>query len=161
MRNVVKKLSAVGVIALALGAGACSDDEEKSIFATLQGDARFTTLVTAIEAANLDDELSGTTKLTLFAPTNAAFDALPDGTLDALLADPDQLAGILLYHVTSGEVLSTDLSDGQVVNTLLTAATLTISVSDDGVMVNTADVTQADLLASNGVIHVINAVLVP
>lgn len=154
------KFASVGALAGALVFGACSDDE-KTIVQTLQGDARFTTLVTAIEAAGLDDELNGTGPFTLFAPTNAAFDALPAGVLDDLLADPDALADVLLYHVTSGRVLSTDLSDGQVVNTLLTGETLTITIAGTTVQVNTATVTQADILASNGAIHVIDAVLVP
>lgn len=156
----LSRFGSIGALAGALVLGACSDDE-KTIFQTLQGDARFSTLVTAIEAAGLDDELSGTTAFTLFAPTNAAFDALPDGVLDGLLADPDALADVLLYHVTSGQVLSTDLSNGQVVNTLLTGETLTITITGGTVEVNAATVTQADLLASNGAIHVIDAVLVP
>jgi uncharacterized surface protein with fasciclin (FAS1) repeats len=156
----LSRFGSIGALAGALVFGACSDDE-KTIFQTLQGDARFSTLVTAIETAGLDDELSGPGPFTLFAPTNAAFDALPAGVLDGLLADPDALADVLLYHVTSGRVLSTDLSNGQVVNTLLTGETLTITITGATVEVNAATVTQADLLASNGAIHVIDAVLVP
>jgi uncharacterized surface protein with fasciclin (FAS1) repeats len=154
------RAGAIGVVALSLGLGACSDDQ-KSTFETLQGDARFTTLVTAIEAAGLDDELATGGPFTLFAPTNAAFDALPAGVLDAVLADVDLLTDILLYHVASGTALSTDLSDGQSVQTLLTGASLSVSITGNAVEINDASVTQADLLTSNGVIHVVNGVLVP
>lgn len=155
------RLGVVGAVATALTLGACSDDEQRTTFQTLQTDARFTTLVAAVEAAGLTDALNGSTALTLFAPTNAAFEALPAGTLDALIADPDALADVLLYHNTSGRVLSTDLSDGQVVNTLLTGQTLTVSISGSTVQVGGATVTQADIVTSNGAIHVINSVLVP
>ena len=156
------RFGAIGAVALTLGLGACSDDQEPvSIFETLQADARFTTLVTAIEAAGLDDELSTGEPFTLFAPTNAAFDALPAGVLDAVLADVDLLTDVLLYHVASGTTLSTDLSDAQSITTLLTGATLTVSISGSTVEINEATVVQADLDASNGVIHVIDGVLVP
>lgn len=156
----LSRVATVGVLAATLGLGACSDDE-KTMFETLQGDARFSTLVTAIEAAGLDDELSGAGPLTLFAPTNAAFDALPDGVLEAVLADVDLLTDILLYHVASGETLSTDLTNGQTIPTLLVGEALTVSIAASTVEVNSATVTQADLQASNGVIHVVDAVLVP
>jgi hypothetical protein len=97
----------------------------------------------------------------VFAPTDAAFAALPAGTLDALLADPSgQLTDILKYHVLSGKVLSTDLSDGLMATTLL-GKDLKITINADGVFINEAKVTVADVMADNGVVHVIDAVLVP
>jgi uncharacterized surface protein with fasciclin (FAS1) repeats len=153
------RIGAIGAVALSLGLGACSDDPELSIFETIEGDARFTTLVTAVEAAGLDDELTTAGPFTLFAPTNDAFDALPAGTLDALLADPDLLEAVLLYHVVSGSALSSDLSDGQTITTLQ-GQQVTVSINGS-VQINDATVTQADLEASNGVIHVIDGVLVP
>jgi uncharacterized surface protein with fasciclin (FAS1) repeats len=154
------RIGVVGAVALSLGLGACSDDPELSILETLEGDARFSTLVTAVTAAGLDDELSTGGPFTLFAPTNAAFAALPEGVLDAVLADLDLLTDILLYHVASGTTLSSGLSNGQTIPTLLTGATLSVSIGST-VEINDATVTQADLGGSNGVIHVIDGVLVP
>jgi uncharacterized surface protein with fasciclin (FAS1) repeats/predicted lipoprotein with Yx(FWY)xxD motif len=120
-----------------------------------------TTLATAVTEANLVGALSGEGPFTVFAPTNAAFAALPEGTLEALLADAEgALTDILLYHVVSGRALSTDLSDGQTLTTLLGEA-LTVSITEAGVFINGAEVTIANLEAENGVVHVINAVLVP
>jgi uncharacterized surface protein with fasciclin (FAS1) repeats len=117
------------------------------------------TLVTALEAANLAETLSGPGPFTVFAPTDEAFAALPAGALNDLLADPEgALTNVLLNHVVSGEVMSMDLSDGMTVETL-GGAPLTITVNDDGVMVNDANVVVADLMTSNGVVHVIDAVL--
>jgi uncharacterized surface protein with fasciclin (FAS1) repeats len=121
-----------------------------------------TTLETAVIAAELDDDLSAAGPFTVFAPTDAAFDALPAGALDALLADPTgALADVLLYHVVSGNILSTDLSDGQMAPTLL-GPDVTVSIDGGGnVMINNAMVTVADITADNGVVHVIDAVLLP
>ena len=119
------------------------------------------TLEAAVIAAELADDLSGDGPFTVFAPTDAAFEALPEGLIDELLLDPTgELANILLHHVASGSVLSTDLSDGMMVNTLF-GTELTVSISDMGVMIDNAMVTLADLTADNGVVHVIDAVLVP
>jgi uncharacterized surface protein with fasciclin (FAS1) repeats len=120
-----------------------------------------TVLETAVIAAELADDLSGDGPFTVFAPTDAAFLALPAGVVDALLADPmGALAEVLLYHVVSGNVLSTDLTDGQIVTTL-NGATVTVTINANGVFINDAQVTVADILADNGVVHVIDAVLLP
>ena len=120
-----------------------------------------TTLEAAVIAAELADDLSGTGPFTVFAPTDAAFAALPAGTVEALLADPTgDLAQILLYHVASGSVMSTDLSDGQIVTTLQ-GQTVTITITGGNVFVNDAQVIVADIEAENGVVHVIDAVLLP
>ena len=129
-----------------------------NIVETAQAAGSFTTLVAALQAASLDDDLAGAGPFTVFAPTDAAFDALPAGTVDALLADPDALADILLYHVVSGQAFAGDL-DGTPLATLL-GSELTVSLTD-GVQINSSNVTQANILTTNGVIHVIDAVLLP
>ncbi len=120
----------------------------------------FETLVAAVEAAGLAETLSGEGPFTVFAPTDEAFAALPEGLVDALLLPENQeaLTEILTYHVLDGEVLAADVTAGDVPT--LQGEEITIS-TDDGVMVNEATVTAADVMASNGVIHVIDAVLVP
>ena len=122
----------------------------------------FSTLVTAVTEAGLVETLSGG-EFTVFAPTNAAFEALPEGTLDELLADPEgALADVLTYHVVEGTVMAEDVvgMDGQEVTTV-NGAPVTITVDGETVMVNDATVVTTDIVASNGVIHVIDAVLVP
>ena len=119
------------------------------------------TLEATVIAAGLQGSLSGSGPLTLFAPTDAAFANLPAGTIEALLANTGELSNILLYHVTSGSVLSTDLSDGQQIPTLTFFPLLTVTIGANGVMINNAMVTVADIVADNGVVHVIDAVLLP
>lgn len=121
------------------------------------------TLVAAVQAAGLVDVLQGDGPFTVFAPTNEAFAALPDGTLESLLLEEnrDQLIAILTYHVVPGKVMSTDLSDGMTAGTV-EGSDITISVSNySGVSVNDASVVQADVEASNGVVHVIDSVILP
>lgn len=126
------------------------------------GSPDHTTLVAAVTAADLVGTLSGDGPFTVFAPTNAAFDALPAGTVDTLLLpeNKDQLTGVLTYHVVAGNVMSGDLTDGQVVTTL-NGQTLTVSIKDGVVMINGATVVAADLAGTNGVVHVIDSVLLP
>jgi uncharacterized surface protein with fasciclin (FAS1) repeats len=125
------------------------------------GSADHDTLEAAVIAAGLADDLSGTGPFTLFAPTDDAFKALPAGTIEALLADPTgDLANILLYHVVSGKAMSTDLSNGQVIETLL-GKDVTVAINGDGVFINNAKVTVANIEADNGVVHIIDAVLLP
>ncbi|RZM81803.1 fasciclin domain-containing protein [Leptolyngbya iicbica] len=120
----------------------------------------FSTLVEAVQAAELVSTLQGPGPFTVFAPTNDAFDELPDGVLDALLMPENQdlLVDVLTYHVVPGEVMSGDLSTGGV-ETL--NGGVAVAVSPEGVVVNNASVIQADVPASNGVIHAINRVLIP
>ena len=119
------------------------------------------TLETAVIAAGLDDDLAGEGPFTVFAPSDDAFAALPDGVLDDLLADPTgALANVLLYHVLNDSVVSGDLSDGQIVETLL-GNRVKVSIEGSDVFINDAQVTVADLEAENGVVHVLDAVLVP
>ncbi|TDQ19451.1 putative surface protein with fasciclin (FAS1) repeats [Algoriphagus boseongensis] len=126
------------------------------------GSQDHTTLVAAVQAAGLVETLSGTGPFTVFAPTNAAFAALPAGTVEGLLKaeSKDALTGILTYHVVAGNVMSGDLSDGQVVTTV-NGQTLTVSIKDGKVMIGGATVVAADLAGSNGVVHVIDSVLLP
>ncbi|MFT7492685.1 MAG: putative surface protein with fasciclin (FAS1) repeats, partial [Alteromonas macleodii] len=119
----------------------------------------FTTLVAAVTAAGLVDTLKGEGPFTVFAPTDEAFAALPEGTVESLLADPEALTALLTYHVVAGKVMSTDLSNGMTATTV-NGADITI-MTEAGVMINEANVTTADIEASNGVIHVIDTVLMP
>jgi uncharacterized surface protein with fasciclin (FAS1) repeats len=120
----------------------------------------FTTLAKAIEAADLTETLKGEGPFTVFAPTDEAFAKLPEGTLDALLQDKEKLAAILTYHVVPGKVSSEDVAQLSVAKTV-NGQDLKITAADDKVMVGNATVTQADIPASNGVIHVIDTVLLP
>jgi uncharacterized surface protein with fasciclin (FAS1) repeats len=121
-----------------------------------------TTLVAAVTAAELVETLKGEGPFTVFAPTNAAFDALPAGTVESLLTPEKKadLTSILTYHVVPGSVMAADLTDGQKVTTVQ-GQELTVTIKDGKVMINGATVTTADLAGSNGVVHVIDAVLMP
>lgn len=122
--------------------------------------ADFSTLVAALSAAGLVETLQGPGPFTVFAPTNAAFAALPAGVLDKLLLpeNKDTLAKILTYHVVPGKVMAADITDGDVAT--VEGQTVTLSTAD-GVTVNGAKVITADVMGSNGVIHVIDAVILP
>jgi uncharacterized surface protein with fasciclin (FAS1) repeats len=121
----------------------------------------FTTLLTAATAAGLVETLQGEGPYTVFAPTDEAFAALPEGTLDALLANPEELKKVLLYHVVEGKVTS-DQVVGMTEATSVEGSPIAISVKDDTVYLNdSAKVVTADVAASNGVIHIIDAVLLP
>ena len=135
--------------------------QDMNIVETAVGAGSFTTLVAAVEAAGLVETLSGEGPFTVFAPTDDAFAALPEGTVESLLLpeNRDQLVAILTYHVVPGAVMSTDLSDGMTAATVQ-GSEITIDL-DNGVMVNEANVVTADIAASNGVIHVIDAVILP
>ena len=132
----------------------------KDIVDTAVADGRFTTLAAALQATGLIDTLKGAGPFTVFAPTDDAFAALPAGTLDSLLADPEQLRKILLYHVVSGKVMAADVAGLDSADTAAGLA-LPIKVDMDKVMVGDAEVVITDIETSNGVIHVINKVLTP
>jgi uncharacterized surface protein with fasciclin (FAS1) repeats len=134
----------------------------KTVVDIAVGSADHTTLVTAVTAAGLVETLSGSGPFTIFAPTNAAFAALPAGTVETLLKpeSKDKLTSVLTYHVVAGNVLAADLMDGQKVATL-NGQELTVAIKDGVVTINGAKVTAADLAGSNGVIHVVDAVLLP
>ena len=130
------------------------------------GNPDFSTLVAAVQAAGLAETLAGPGPFTVFAPTNEAFAALPEGTLDSLLLpeNKDQLTQILTYHVVAGKVMAADVPAADAGVATSTVAGLDLSVrkeADGSVMVNEATVTTADIEASNGVIHVIDTVVLP
>ena len=188
-----RTLSVVAAITLSLGLAACGSDDSTDeatpaetsssapatteateeaaaadIVDTAVAAGDFTTLAAALEAAGLVETLKGDGPFTVFAPTDDAFAALPEGTVDTLLEDPQgDLTDILTYHVVSGKVMAADVVglDGQEVETLQ-GATFTVNVDGDNVTLtdaagNTVNVTQTDVEASNGVIHVIDGVLMP
>lgn len=131
----------------------------KNIVETAIAAGSFSTLVSAVQAADLVETLSGPGPFTVFAPTDAAFAKLPAGTLESLLDDKAKLASILTYHVVAGKVMAADaakLTSAKTVN----GQSITIDASN-GVKINNAMVTQADIEASNGIIHVIDTVLLP
>ncbi len=156
MRKMMMTLAAT----TALAAPAAVHAQDMNIVETAVAAGNFETLVTAVEAAGLVETLSGEGPFTVFAPTDEAFAALPEGTVEGLLEDTDALTSILTYHVVPGAVMSGDLSDGMTAATV-NGADVTISVDMGTVMVNDATVTAADIEASNGVIHVIDTVIMP
>lgn len=147
--------------AAALSGTAYAGGHSKDIVDTAVGAGNFTILVAAVEAAGLVDTLKGEGPFTVFAPTDEAFAALPDGTVETLLKpeNKDQLTAILTYHVVPGKVMSGDLSNNMMATTAQ-GSDVTI-MTEGGVTVNGATVVQADIEASNGVIHVIDAVILP
>lgn len=168
----MKKLQTliIAIVALLLVSIGGIQAQDQTIVEIAAGNEDFSTLVTAVEAAGLVDVLADPdAEWTVFAPTNAAFDALPDGVLDMLLADTELLTRVLTYHVVEGTVTSDMISPMMAPSMEMTApgadlegSELDISVTEDGtVMVNNATVVTADIIASNGVIHVIDTVLVP
>lgn len=163
-------MAAAAAVALTVLA-ACGDDEPNvettvaaaeagDIVAVASGNPDFSTLVAAVSAAGLVETLQGEGPFTVFAPTNAAFEALPAGILEKLLLpeNKDVLVKILTYHVVAGEVLAADVTAGEVPT--VEGQNITLAV-DGGVTVNNANVVATDVMASNGVIHVIDAVILP
>ena len=173
MKTTNKILLTAAVLALAAAptlatAGSCGSHAAKqasaekatmSIYATAQ-EAGFTTLAAAVKAAGLDEVLANDGPFTVFAPTDEAFAKLPEGTVESLLQDIEALTAILTYHVVPGKVMAADvvgLSEAATVN----GASIDIAVDGDVVKINDATVTAADIAASNGVIHVIDTVILP
>ena len=179
-----KMLIVAGALAMTLLVAACSSDEDTSattdaspvtesvaaesatIAEIAAGNPDFTTLVAAVDAAGLGETLSSEGPYTVFAPTDDAFAALPEGTVETLLKpkNQDQLAAVLTYHVVAGEIMAADVMSGEV--TTVNGATFEVAADGSGVTItdgqgNTANVVTTDIVASNGVIHVIDAVLLP
>jgi uncharacterized surface protein with fasciclin (FAS1) repeats len=149
----MKKIFAVTALTLvALSAQA------KDIVDTAVGAGNFKTLAAALQAAGLVDTLKGPGPFTVFAPTDAAFAKVPKAQLDALLADKAKLTAVLTYHVVGAKVMAKDVKSGTV--RTVQGSDITVS-TDKGVMVNNAMVTTTDIVADNGVIHVIDSVLLP
>ncbi len=154
------KAAIAGVIAAGLMAGSAIAMDKKDIVDTAAGNSDFETLVAAVQAAGLVDTLKGEGPFTVFAPTDDAFAAL-GSTVDDLLKpeNKDKLTAILTYHVVPGKVMSGDLSDDMMAATVQ-GEDITIDL-DNGPMVNDAKVVTADIETSNGVIHVIDKVILP
>jgi uncharacterized surface protein with fasciclin (FAS1) repeats len=131
----------------------------KNIVETVIAAGNFTTLVAGLKAAGLTDKLTGQGRFTVFAPTDEAFKKLPAGALDALFKDTAKLKAILSYHVVEGHVLAQELKPGDVMT--VQGSPLTAVVSSSEVHVNGAHIKQRDIGASNGLIHVIDAVIMP
>lgn len=144
-----------------LAGAAMAQDATSDIVDTAVAAGDFTTLVAAVQAAGLVDTLKGEGPFTVFAPTDAAFAALPEGTVDTLLKpeNKDQLVSVLTYHVVPGAVMSSDLTEGMTAATVQ-GANVTFTL-DGGAKVNDANITTADIATSNGVIHVIDTVIMP
>ena len=158
--SVLTLLSVVASLFFAASTQA-NDKQEKNIVQIAAGAGQFNTLVAAVKAAGLVDTLEGTGPFTVFAPTDAAFARLPKGTVESLLKpeNKDKLTAILTYHVLSGAVPSTAVKtmDAKTVN----GKSVSLKVSASGVTVDNATVVKADIMASNGVIHVIDNVILP
>ena len=133
---------------------------KKDIVDTAIEAGSFNTLVTAVQAAGLVETLKGDGPFTVFAPTDAAFAAIPEADLNALLADKEQLTAVLTYHVVAGKVMAADVV-GLDSATTVQGSDIDITVSDAGVKVDNANVVTTDIETSNGVIHVIDAVILP
>lgn len=159
-RSLLAALAAAG----ALGLAACAPMQPKNpdIVDIAAGNEDFSTLVAAVSAAGLVDTLKGDGPFTVFAPTNAAFAALPAGTVDDLLKpeNKDKLVAVLTYHVVPGAVTSDQLAGKRLDVATVQGATVHVDARK-GVRVNKANVTTADIVASNGFIHVIDSVLLP
>lgn len=153
---------ATATTAAMLAGGAAVAQDSMTIVETAQDAGDFETLLTAAEAAGLVETLSGEGPFTVFAPTDEAFAALPEGTVEDLLKEEnkEQLTSILTYHVAPAAAMSGDLSDGQMIDTV-NGEQLEVSIDGDTVMIGDATVTSADIEASNGVIHVIDTVMMP
>jgi len=165
--NYLKKITmAVLFMAIPLFTLSCSDDDDdngtsdKNIVEIAQQTPDLSTLVGALVATGLDDALSGPGPYTVFAPTNAAFDKVDDDILNNIIANPALLTSLLQYHVVSGDVMSSDLTNGPV-QTLLSGQTIDVDISNGVTLNGSSNVTSADIDASNGVIHIIDEVLFP
>lgn len=150
------------IAGLVLSTSALAGGMKKDIVDTAANAGTFNTLVAAVEAAELVDTLKGDGPFTVFAPSDDAFAALPEGTVEDLLKpeNKDQLIAILTMHVVPGKVMAADVSGAETTASSVQGADLLID-GTDGVTVNGAAVTQADIEASNGVIHVIDSVILP
>lgn len=157
----MKRLLAI-VAGAALSLSAYAGDMKKDIVDTAAGAGTFNTLVAAVQAADLVDTLKGDGPFTVFAPSDDAFAALPEGTVESLLKpeNKNQLIAILTMHVVSGKVMAADVVGAETTASSVEGSDLMIN-GTDGVVVNGATVIQADIEASNGVIHVIDTVILP
>ena len=157
-----KRILATSLLYISIASTSIAGGHSKDIVDTAVAAGSFETLVTAVAAADLVDVLKGEGPFTVFAPVDAAFNALPEGTVESLLKpeNKSKLAGILTYHVLSGKVMSSDIIGKKLKVTMVNGSTAEIDATD-GVKIDGANVIQADIETSNGVIHVIDAVILP
>lgn len=146
---------------LSLVAPVHAETPTKNVVEIAAGNSDFSTLVAAVKAAGLAETLSGKGPFTIFAPTNAAFAKLPAGTVEGLLKpeNKEKLAGILTYHVVAAKVLAADVKSGKVAT--VNGKEVDIKVADGKVTVDGANVVKTDIVGTNGVIHVIDTVILP
>lgn len=160
MQNKRFGLVILSLVVLGLGLPVQADEkEQKNIVETAKGAGQFKTLLAAVEAAGLTETLMGKGPFTVFAPTDAAFAKLGNETIEAVLKDKEKLTAILKYHVVSGKVMAADVVKLEAASTL--NGNLPIKVDGDTVMVGGAKVIKTDIVCGNGVIHVIDTVLLP
>jgi uncharacterized surface protein with fasciclin (FAS1) repeats len=160
MTRTISALLVALALAIAAGPAAAGGQEQKNIVRTAAASGQFDTLATLLSKAGLVKTLQQKGPYTVFAPTDAAFAKVPKATVDALLANKAKLRAVLLYHVVAGKVTAaqvTQLSSAETAS----GKRVRIRVSGSNVFVNRSKVTKADVMASNGVIHVINQVLIP
>ena len=156
------KMNAIAIFVMGLLISVSSYGQEQNIVELAQSQEDLSTLVEALKAAELVETLQGDGPFTVFAPTNEAFEALPEGTLETLLKpeNKDKLTAVLTYHVVPGETASTDLSDGMQVATV-EGSDAEIMLQDGSAMIQGAKVVTPDVKASNGIVHIIDAVILP
>ena len=178
MKTTIKSLAIFGIVSIScigtIKADNCADDKgtnkqisakqvdakHMNIVETASAAGSFKTLIAAVKAAGLEETLKGKGPFTVFAPTDEAFAKLPAGTVEALLKDKAKLTAILTYHVVAGKVMAADaikLTEAKTVN----GQSFKIAAGKDGVMIDNAKVVATDIIASNGVIHVIDNVILP
>ncbi len=159
MRKTLTVLALTALIALPVAANSYA---EKDIVETAAEAGSFTTLVAAVQAAGLAEALKGDGPFTVFAPTDEAFAKLPEGTVESLLQPEnlDRLQAILKYHVIGAQVMAASVTDGLEADTL-NGESLSFSITENGASVSGAKIVATDVAASNGVIHVIDTVLIP
>jgi len=158
----VLAVACIGFMAAVASAGHHGETKAKDIVDTAVGAGQFNTLAAALEAADLIGTLKGDGPFTVFAPTDEAFAKLPEGTVANLLKpeNRDQLTAILTYHVVAGKVYAADVVELQAATTL-NGSDIAIEVNDGGVRIDNANIIKTDIGASNGVIHVIDTVILP
>lgn len=157
--KLAKYIATLGFIAASATATTATMATDKDIVDTAQSAGSFNTLVVALQKADLVETLKGKGPFTVFAPNDAAFAKIPKAQLDALLSDKSKLTKVLTYHVVPGKVMAADVKPGPVKT--VEGSDLTISTAGGVVMVDKAKVIKTDIVASNGVIHVIDSVLMP
>ena len=160
MKSLLKSALALTLLA-STSIPAFADTSDKTVVEIAAGNEDFSTLVAAVKAAGLAETLSGDGPFTVFAPTNEAFAKLPEGTVETLLKpeNKEKLAAVLTYHVVAAKVMAADVKAGKVAT--VNGAEATVTVEDGAVMIDGAKVVKTDIVGKNGVIHVIDTVIMP